>query len=194
MRSCSVLDLDGDGSGEAIVDVAERGAYCCSHTVIVGAGADGAYHALELDWGSFATAAVPKPIKDGYLLVGGDSRLDERYTPHALSFVPARIWRYDHGAVQDVSREQPLFVQADLARLLAERRTLLRRPDHAQIDLRGLLTAIAGDGLLLGQHAAAQQLLQADVAAGNLRASSGSGPTGAAFPPALLALLARLGY
>jgi hypothetical protein len=163
-------------------------------TPIVGAGTDGTYHALELDWGSFGMAAVPKPIKDGYVLVGGDSRLDERYTPHALSFAPVRIWRYDHGAVSDVSHEQPLLVQGDLSRLLAERRTLLRRSDHAQIDLRGLLTAITGDQLLLGQRAAAVQSLNADVAAGNLHASSGSGPTGAHFPPALLALLARLGY
>ena len=189
-----VLDLDGDGSGEAVVDLTERGAYCCSHTVIVGAGADGSYHALELDWGSFAMAAVPKPIKDGYLLVGGDARLDERYTPHVLSFAPVRVWRYDRGVVQDVSREQPLVVQGDLSRLLAERRSLLRRSDHAQIDLRGLLTAITGDRLLLGQRAEAVALLRADVAAGNLRATSGSGPIGAAFPPALLALLARLGY
>jgi hypothetical protein len=189
-----VLDLDGDGTGEAIVDLAERGAYCCSHTVIVGAGSDGRYRPLELDWGSYGSAAEPEPIKDGYLLVGRDARLEERFTPHVLSFEPIRIWRYDHGVVQDVSHQQPTFVQGDLSRLLAERRSLLHRSDHATIDLRGLLTAITGDRLLLGQADAAKRLLRADVAAGNLRVSSGSGPIGAAFPPALLGLLAQLGY
>jgi hypothetical protein len=189
-----VLDLDGDGTGEAIVDLAERGAYCCSHSVIVGAGSDGSWRPLELDWGSFGSAAEPAPIKDGYLLVGRDARLEERFTPHVLSFEPVRIWRYDHGAVQDVSHQQPTFVQGDLSQLLTERRSLLHRSDHATIDLRGLLTAITGDRLLLGQAAAAKRLLQADVAAGNVRVSSGSGPIGAAFPPALLGLLARLGY
>jgi hypothetical protein len=96
--------------------------------------------------------------------------------------------------VQDVSRAQPLFVQQDLSRLLATQRLLLKREDHASIDLRGLFAAIAGDQLLLGQRALAQQQLRADVAAGRVTVSSGSGPTGAAFPPALLGLLGRLHY
>jgi hypothetical protein len=192
--SLRVLDLDGDGTGEAIVDLAERGAYCCSHSVIVGSGADGSYRAFELDWGSFGSAAVPVPLKDGYVLVGRDARLEERYTPHVLSFEPVRIWRYAHGSVEDVTREQPLLVQRDLGELLAERRTLLRRPNHRTIDLRGLLTAIAGDRLLLGRRAAAVRSLHADVAAGLVRVSSEAGPIGAAFPPALLRLLGRLGY
>jgi hypothetical protein len=81
-----VLDLDGDGSGETVIDLAEPGAYCCSHTVIVGATADGAYWPLEL----------------------------------------------------------------------------------AAIDLRGLLTAIAGDRLLLGQGGRAARSLRDDVAAGRV--------------------------
>ena len=36
---------------------------------------------------------------------------------------------------------------------LATRRELLRRPDHATLDLRGLQAAIAGDRLLLGEPA-----------------------------------------
>jgi hypothetical protein len=162
--------------------------------VIVGAGQDGVYRPLELDWGSFGAAAVAKPIKAGYVLVGRDARLEERYTPHALTFEPVRVWYWSHGVVQDDSRSQPLFVEADLGELLRTRASLLRRSDHATLDLRGLETAIVGDRLLLGQRAAAVQLLHADVRAGRLSQSSGTGPTGAAFPPALLKLLASLGY
>ncbi|MEO9177053.1 MAG: hypothetical protein ABI317_16185, partial [Gaiellales bacterium] len=180
--------------GEAVVDLDERGAYCCAHTVVAGASAAGGWRSTELDWGSFGSAPRYAPIKDGYLLVGRDARLEERFTPHVLSFEPVRVWRFDHGVIEDVSHEQPLVVQADLSRLLAEQRTLLRRSDHATLDLRGLATAIAGDQLLLGQAAQATQTLQTDVAAGRLRVSAGSGPVGAAFPPALLALLGRLGY
>jgi hypothetical protein len=189
-----VLDLGGDGSGEAVVDLAERGAYCCSHSVIVGPGADGVYRPLELDWGSFGSAARFEPLAVGYAIVGGDARLEERYTPHVLSFEPIRIWNWQGGVVRDVSHAQPEIVRADLGRLLEERRTLLRRADHATIDLRGLLTAIAGDRLLLGQRALAARSLRADVAAGHARVSSGSGPTGAAFASDLLRLLDRLGY
>jgi hypothetical protein len=189
-----VLDLDGDGTGEAVVDLAERGAYCCSHSVIVGAGADGSYRPLELDWGSFGSAAVVRPIKAGYLLVGRDARLEERFTPHVLSFEPVRIWYWRRGVVQDDSSSQPLFVQPDLAGLLKTRAGLLRRSDHATLDLRGLDTAITGDRLLLGQRTAALRALQADVRAGRLTHASGPGPVGAAFPPALLKLLAKLGY
>jgi hypothetical protein len=149
-----VLDLNGDGSGEVVVDLAEPGAYCCSHSVIVGAGSDGVYRPLELDWGSFGSAAIATPIKRGYLLVGRDARLEEEYTPHVLSFEPIRIWYWDRGAVQDVSHAQPTFVRGSLARLLATRRKLLRRPDHATIDLRGLDVAMAGDRLLLGERVA----------------------------------------
>jgi hypothetical protein len=189
-----VLDLDGDGSGETVIDLAEPGAYCCSHTVIVGASAAGAYRPLELDWGSFGSAARFAPLERGYAIVARDARLEERYTPHVLSFEPLRVWYWQGGSVQDVSRGQPAFVRGDLATLLATRRTLLRRSDHASIDLRGLLTAIAGDRLLLGQRGLAARSLREDVAAGRVRVSSGSGPVGAAFPPALLRLLARLGY
>ncbi len=146
-----VLDLNGDGSGEVVVDLAEPGAYCCSHSVILGAGSDGVYRPLELDWGSYGSAAVAAPVKRGYVLVARDARLEERFTPHVLSFEPVRIWYWDHGAVQDVSRDQPTFVRGDLAHLLATRRALLRRADHATIDLRGLQAAIAGDRLLLGE-------------------------------------------
>jgi hypothetical protein len=189
-----VLDLNGDGTGEVLVDLAEPGAYCCSHSVIVGAGAEGLYRPLELDWGSFGSAPVITPIKRGYLLVGRDARLEERYTPHVLSFEPVRIWYWNHGAVQDVSQAQPTFVQGDLSHLLALRRALLRRADHATIDLRGLLAAIAGDRLLLGERPAALLGLRADAAAGRASHSSGSGPTRAAFPASVMRLLGRLGY
>lgn len=189
-----VLDLDGDGTGEAVIDLAERGAYCCSHTVIVGTRADGSFGELELDWGSYASADTVTPIATGDLLVAHDARLDERYTPHVLSFMPVRVWRYDQGVIQDVSHDQPIAVQRDLGQLLSERRSLLRRPDHKTIDLRGLFAAIAGDQLLLGQRAQAVKALNADVASGNVRVASAGGPLGAKFPPALLKLLARLGY
>jgi hypothetical protein len=189
-----VLDLDGDGSGEAIVDLAERGAYCCSHSVIVGADADGTYRSVELDWGSFASAPRFDPLPQGYAIVGRDARLEERYTPHVLSFEPLRIRAWRAGVVEDVSHALPPLVRDDLGGLLATRRMLLRRPDHAGIDLRGLETAIAGDRLLLGERALAARALRADAAAGRLRVSSGWGPTGAAFPPALLRTLARLRY
>jgi hypothetical protein len=189
-----VLDLDGDGAGEAVIDLAERGAYCCSHSVIVGAGADGAYRPLELDWGSFGSSARFEPLEPGYAIVGRDARLEELYTPHVLSFEPVRVWRWQGGVARDVSRAQPGIVRSDLSALLGRRRALLRRKDHATLDLRGLLTAIAGDRLLLGQRALARRALRADVAAGHVRVSSGSGPTGAAFPPALLRVLARLRY
>jgi hypothetical protein len=189
-----VLDLDGDGTGEAVVDLAERGAYCCSHSVIVGAGADGAYRPLELDWGSFGSSARFQPLSRGYAIIGRDARLEERYTPHVLSFEPVRVWRWQHGVARDVSHAQAGIVRADLDALLDERRALLRRADHASLDLRGLLTAIAGDRLLLGERALAARALRADVAAGHVGVSSGSGPTGAAFPPALLRALAALRY
>ena len=105
-----------------------------------------------------------------------------------------RIWHWQGGAVEDESKGQPLLVRGDLVHLLATRRALLARNDHATIDLRGLLAAIAGDRLLLGQRGLAARSLRADVAAGRIRVSSGFGPIGAAFPPALLGLLERLGY
>ena len=113
-----VLDLDGDGSGEAVVDLDEPGAYCCSHTVIVGAGSDGVYRPSELDWGSFGAAARSTRLEHGYAMVSRDARLEERFTPHVLSFEPVRIWAWRAGRVRDVSRAQPLLVRGDLGALL----------------------------------------------------------------------------
>jgi hypothetical protein len=189
-----LLDLDGDGTPEAVVDLAEPGAYCCSHSVIVGAGEDGAFRARELDWGSFGSAPRYVRLARGYAIVTKDARLEERYTPHVLSFEPLRVWAWSSGAVRDITRAQPRLVRRDLDGLRAVRRQLLARKDHTTLDLRGLLGAIAADRLLLGQRGLAMHELGADVAAGRVRYSSGSGPVGTAFPLALLSLLTRLGY
>jgi hypothetical protein len=189
-----VLDLDGDGTGEAVLDLEEPGAYCCSHSVVVGAGPDGVYRPLELDWGSFGSAPRYERSKGGYAIVGRDARLEERYTPHVLSFEPVRIWAWQHGALRDVSREQPLLVRRDLGGLLATRHQLLRRKDHATIDMRGLFAAIAGDRWLLGEQGEAIAELGWDVAYGRVQVASVPGPTGTRFPLKLLSLLVRLGY
>jgi hypothetical protein len=186
-----LLDLDGDGTGEAVVDLEEPGAYCCSHSVIVGAGPDGVYRPLELDWGSFGSAPRYERLEHGYALVARDARLEERYTPHVLSFEPVRIWAWQQGALRDVSREQPRLVRRDLGELLATRRQLLRRKG---IDMRGLFAAIAGDRLLLGERGQAIAELGKDVAYGRAEVASVPGPTGTRFPLELLTLLVRLGY
>jgi hypothetical protein len=189
-----VLDLDGDGTGEAVVDLDERGAYCCSHSVIVGAGPDGVYRPLALDWGSFGSAPHYERVGQGYAIVGRDARLEERYTPHVLSFEPVRIWAWQRGALRDVSHEQPRLVRRDLTLLLATRRELLRSKDHASIDLRGLFAAIAGDRWLLGEQGTAIAELGWDVAYGRVQVASVPGPTGTRFPLRLLSLLVELGY
>ena len=147
-----VLDLNGDGVGEVVVDLAEPGAYCCSHSVIVGAGSDGVYRALELDWGSYGSAAVATPIKRGYVLVARDARLEERFTPHVLSFEPVRLWYWHHGAVQDVLAGAADGSSAATSHGCSRRgASCCDVPDHATLDLRGLQAAIAGDRLLLGE-------------------------------------------
>ena len=189
-----VLDLDGDGTGEAVIDLAEPGAYCCSHTVIVGRGPGGAYRRVELDVGSFGAAPTYVRSGPGYVLVSRDARLEERYTPHVLSFEPVRLWTWAGGALRDVSHDQPVLVRRDLRDLRRVRAQLLRRPDRATIDLRGLLAAIAGDRVLLGQRARAARELHADVAAGRARVASAGGPTNRAYARDVVRVLARLGY
>ena len=131
---------------------------------------DGVYRPLELDWGSFGIRSRrPRRSSAATSSSARDARLEERFTPHVLSFEPVRLWycgpRRRPGRV---ARQQPTFVRRRLSHLLAPRRELLRRPDHATLDLRGLQGAIAGDRLLLGE------------------------PPGVA-PPAVLRALRRLG-
>jgi hypothetical protein len=111
-----------------------------------------------------------------------------------LSFTPVQIWRYHAGRLADVSKQEPALVRRDLASLLAERRQLLARRDHRTLDLRGLLVALTADRLLLGDRAAAERALDADVDAGLAKNVSAGGPSGSRFSPVLLTLLGTLGY
>ena len=178
--------------GRDIAQLDERGSYCCSHTVIIGVRGDGAFN--RSSWTGGATARPRPPRSAGEVLVAGDDRLDERYTPHVLSFTPVRIWRYDHGTVTDVSKQQPLIVTRDLSRSAGEQ----RRAAGARITRRSTCAACSRRSPATSCCSASaprrRRRCRPTCAAGKVKVASAGGPLGAKFPPALLALLGKLGY
>jgi hypothetical protein len=174
-----VVDLDGQGPPEVVVAVADPGAYCCARSVILGL-AGGRVGRVDRLWGGISRAPELVPTGRGLLLVGRDTRFEERWTPNAVSAEPLRVLRSRDGRLVDVTRREPALVAADAGRLSALLRTLPR-----DTDVRGVVAALTADRLLLGRGAVARRALDRLVA---------SGRVGFGFRADLLRFLARTGY
>jgi hypothetical protein len=141
-----VMDLDGDGRLEVIVDLFSGGAHCCVYSDVyryVG----GRYVSAQKD---FASAGyVLRKLRGTWQFVGRDSSFDYAFTAYAFSLDPIRIWHYAHGVFTDVTRTFPLQVAADAGSLMRLYRKTLRGP--APRDVRGILAAYTADECLLNR-------------------------------------------
>lgn len=182
-QSLRVVDLDGDGEPEVIVDLYTGGAHCCTIAEI-------------FRWTGNAYVSTTRGFADfGYTLDGGtfvtgDARFAYAFASFADSAMPVRLLTFRAGAWSDVTRDHPETLRADAARWLKEYKK--RRNGTRAL---GMLAAWVADEYRLGagKRAAADRFLTAELRAGRLHADQGW-PHGTSYVSALKRRLRAWGY
>jgi hypothetical protein len=157
--SLSVVDLQGDGEPEVVVDLYTGGAHCCSISAIYGwDAASGSYGRLIHDWGD-PGSSLEDLAGPGLELVSADDRFAYAFCAYACSAMPPRIYRYRDASLVDVTRQFPARVRSSLRDLRATVRQLARHRDQ-RTGIRGILPAICADLAMLGRGSQCRPLLR----------------------------------
>lgn len=182
-----VLDLDGDGEPEVLVDVFTGGAHCCVETLV--ARFDGtAYVTFDVSWGDagYRLGDIGGPTAAPEF-VSADTRFGYRFTAFAFSLFPVRIVALRAGRLRDVTAEFPRRIAADAASALRIYRNFGRTSDDTS---RGAFAAYAADAYRLGRRPAVLRLARHEARAHRLGTVRG----GLRFVSDLDGFLTRLGY
>jgi hypothetical protein len=150
-----VVDLDGDGEPEVLVDVFTGGAHCCAVTEILrftGAG----YEVAEHEWGDPGYDLKDLDGDGRPELVTADDAFAYVFTAYAFSFLPPKVLDWQAGAFSDVTRRFPALVTADLARLRKRMRSLRRH----HYPTTGATATYVADLYLLGRAGDARRHLE----------------------------------
>ena len=179
--SLRVVDLDGDGEPEVIVDVSTHGAHCCTIANVY-------------RWTGTTYAEAIRNFADfGYTLDGGvfttgDHRFAYAFASFADSVFPVRLLTFGAGGWRDVTRTHPDTLTADAARWLKYYKQ--HRDGTRSL---GLLAAWAADEYRLGRAHAADTYMSAELRAGRLKGDR-HWPRGKAFISTLHRRLRAWGY
>jgi hypothetical protein len=113
----AIIDLEGKGEPQVVLNVFSRGAYCCAYTLIYHyVPARESFARLKHLWGPYRNVAVLDDLdKDGVPEFGsGNENFSGEFGPYAVSGArPIQIWRYRQGRLQDVTRHYPKLIRAD---------------------------------------------------------------------------------
>jgi hypothetical protein len=185
-----VVDLNGDGEPEVLVDAFTGGAHCCAITELAAFNGSG-YVVQELYWGD-----------PGYELkdLDGDGRpefvsLDDAFagafTSFAASFFPPYVADYDpavKGGLRDVTNRFAALVRKNQQQALHA----LKRARRQHYETLGAVAAYVADFYLLGDAGHVRPYLERARKRGDLRTISGPAPRN--FERRLLAFLKKQGY
>jgi hypothetical protein len=149
-QAVTVVDLDGDGEPEVIVDAYTGGAHCCTVSKIwhfTGAG----YAATERDWGNqvYVLRDLGRGARPEFR--SADDRFSYAFSSYAESRWPVLILAYRAGKLRDVTARFPAQVKRDLS---GHRLLYLNR--HS----RPALAAYVADLHRLGRHRVAKRVLK----------------------------------
>ena len=186
-RAVGVVDLDGGGEPEVVVDAYTAGAHCCTVTKIWRF-VDGAYVASEQDWGNqwYSRTDLNRDGKPEFISA------DDRFTCAfgegcAAARNPVLVMTYRAGVMRDVTRRFPAVVRRDLAR---------QKRYYRQVGGRPAIAAYVADLHRLGHHREARRVLLRALRRGELDRHSRyeEGPFGRAFMRELNRMLRAGGY
>jgi hypothetical protein len=185
-----VVDLDGDGEPEVVVDAFTGGAHCCVLTEILHfTGA--AYTRLETDWGSLGNNLKDldgdgRPEFSGY-----DFAFEDAFSSHAASFEPPLVLKYDptsKSGFRDVTRSFPALARKNAKDALHTLRTARRQ----HVETLGIVAAYVADLYLQGRGRDVRPYLRRARKRGDLRTIAGVAPR--SFEAKLLKFLHKNGY
>ena len=171
-----VVDLDGDGSPEVLLDSFTGGAHCCQLTQILRAGAAGDVR-QERNWADPGYRLRDLDGDGKPEFVTADAAFGYQFAAFAFSLSPVKILDWRAGTFRTRTRAFPRTVAADLTSLRRSLRGLQRR----HLPTRGAIAAITADLYSLGRGRDA-------------RAYLAGAPGGRAFHARVLKFLHRYGY
>jgi hypothetical protein len=189
-KSLRIVDLDGDGDPEVVVNLYSGGAHCCEIAYV--ARLKGSkYVATVRDFADFGYTLdrAPAPGKPA-TFVTGDARFAYAFASFADSAFPVQLWSFAGGRFTDVTRQDPAAVTADAARWM---KAYMQTRDGT--NALGVLAAWVADEYLLGQAPTADAFVASELAAGRLKSEDEQQwPGGAGFVAELRKQLAAWGY
>jgi hypothetical protein len=190
-KAVRVVDLDGDGEPEVLVDAFSGGAHCCERTRVYRFHSD-AYSFTTHQWGNQAYD-LRDLDGDGRLeFVSADDTFSYAFAAFAFSRWPVQIFEPRAGKLIERTRKFPGAVRRDLLRQRHAYRVARRHHDV----VGPALGAYAADLHHLGRHAEARRIVRRALRRGELRRRHkfDLGPFGRAYVRELNRLLRRGGY
>jgi hypothetical protein len=189
-QALQVVDLNGDGEPEVLVDAYTGGAHCCAVTELAAFNGTG-YALQELYWGN--TGYDLKDLNgDGKPeLVGYDDAFAGAFSSFAASVFPPRVVDYDptvKGGLRDITDQFVALIRRNRDQALHA----LKRARRQHYETLGAVAAYVADLYLLGDHEAVRPYLERARKRGDLRTINGRAPR--SFERKLLAFLKKQGY
>ena len=189
-----LIDLNGDGEPEALIDLYTGGAHCCTYTQLWRYdAATNSYRRIKQAWGDYGYTLVDMGGDGTWEFRSADWRFAAAFTAYAASGSPLQIWRFDGTRMRDVTRSYRTLVKKDLKGWLNLYRKW--RDDSDTPEVRGFLAAYAASKYLLGQSDTAFDLVYAAYRRGDLNPPREfGGPRGKRYISELRKFLRRTGY
>ncbi len=183
-RILSIRQLDGTGPPEVLLNLYSGGTHCCSESWIY----TGAKR-VRKQWGHGEAPPLRDDDGDGKPEFHGyDTSFAYAFASFGGSRFPVKVWRYERGAVRDVTASFPAKVGADMAEHLACYHQTVAT--GATEGVRACLAAYAADAQVLGRLPEAMAVVQAAIDAGQTGAGvTDSDPN---WQPDFLGTLKRL--
>jgi hypothetical protein len=189
-----LVDLDGDGQSEVLVDLYTGGAHCCATTLIwyLEDPATNSSARRVLSLGDQAYRLEDRDGDGNQEIVTADDRFAYEFAAFAFDWFPPLVYDWKGQTLVDVTRDHPDLITTDLSRI---RKALpgLRR----HYDPRGAVAGYVADLYLLGRGDEVAAYLRSALRHGDLQAfpkGDTSWPSGRRFAPALLKFLKLNGY
>ena len=191
--SVHVIDLDGIGQPNVVLDLYTGGAHCCSvEEVFTFDPGSMTYAETERNFGD-PGARIEDLKHDGHFeFVTADDGFAYAFTDFAASGLPLQIFTFTGSRFQDVTGHYPALIRKDAATWLKAFKGMAR--GHYS-DSVGIIAAWAADEYRLGKSAAANRYLHQQAKAGHLRSPLGASVAqGQKFVTRLQKFLRRHGY
>jgi hypothetical protein len=185
-----VVDLNGDGEPEVLVDAYSGGAHCCAITEIAAFNGTG-YAAQELFWGNTGYELQDLDGDGKPEFVGYDDAFAGAFSSYAAAFWPPRVVDYDpavKGVLRDVTDHFPALIRRNMRQALHT----LRKARRGHSETLGIIAAYTADLYLVGDPGHVRPYLKRARRRGDLRTLTGRAPR--SFERKLLAFLHKQGY
>jgi hypothetical protein len=188
--SVHVVDLEGTGDPDVVLDLYSGGAHCCTvEQVFSFDPASATYAKTEQVFGDPAARIVDLGHNGHFEFLTADDSFAYRFTDFAASGLPIQIFTFANRRFTDVTNSYPKLIAKDAAVWLRAFKAQARQhyPDSV-----GVIAAWAADEDRLGHAKLVNRYLRGQALAGHLNAPFATG--GTRFVAKLQKFLRRRGY